>query len=351
MQAIVRGFLGRRRFERIRQHVALFNRLTKEVAGICLEEVVLGHVMELILNFTRANDRYRLLLSVIDRMVAQQLDDIIESTVDWMCVSVAQETLTDAANYILLHRNERVDGLKNLEKSNNPLIKLLVELCGEVVGDFARPVVLESIMEEVHEYLVKSYGEYIYQRLSDDVVSVLVVRSIQDALMALLVESDEAVHPRGAAKDRLKAIKADTIAGKDRYKADESSAGNGYDDHRISKLLHDTQNYLSNLSANIERSYSTSSLSSQEKDHERNERKRHHRGRHDDDRQVIHEEVKAYVDDIVLRTLLQRTAAEHQTEAKEQTLSLNSSLTPPEDQGNYHESGVSPRTASAENFR
>jgi hypothetical protein len=74
-----------------------------------------------------------------------------------------------------------------LRSTHNPLLRILVSLCDEVCDPWMRATVVDAILEESEEYLLRLHSDFVWDHVAGEVLAVVV----RDALFDVLVMNEE----------------------------------------------------------------------------------------------------------------------------------------------------------------
>lgn len=159
IQAVLRGFLARRRVRRMLNYLMSFLVVTDQLANVLIEEIVISASLEMCMDSYKTLQRYKEVIFATERALSWVSSGITVNEVDKMLHEIVRETIDDA-NSIVLHRIEqnRVEDEETIAK-RNPILFALLEVCAEVADDYTRKAVIEAIKEESVVYLQRLHSK------------------------------------------------------------------------------------------------------------------------------------------------------------------------------------------------
>ena len=157
IQAIVRKFVANLRVNRIRRRLIVFMAVTEECSARYLEEMVLVSALEISMEYFRNQRRFTLLQDSVERELDVVADSILAEVLDEFSDDVTNETISEVIA-LVIEKRRRVKAANDLAaapaaavttpiplvaKPQNPLIRILIQLCEESADEGIRNVVFQ----------------------------------------------------------------------------------------------------------------------------------------------------------------------------------------------------------------
>lgn len=105
IQAMIRRFIARRRFYRIKRHFQLFMSVTEDVSKRLMEEMVLSSSLEVALRALRTAQDYRILSTILKQTLDNILLEILEEVTQEMTYAMVVELVQAlSTSYLMLQK-------------------------------------------------------------------------------------------------------------------------------------------------------------------------------------------------------------------------------------------------------
>lgn len=185
LQAAYRGYCGRRKAKLLRRRLAIFQRVTEQVADIIMEQFILQTSLDLAINFHKVNSRYHRLRQEVEEGIVAEMESIVIEVVNEEVNKGTEELLLSAADSLVAIRRRQqlqrqIEATRTyrdyLSESQNPLITTLVVLLVEE----CREVVIEVVLAEAEAHMLIAHSQRIGPQLVDEFIRIEILRLLLD---------------------------------------------------------------------------------------------------------------------------------------------------------------------------
>jgi hypothetical protein len=184
IQSLTRKYLAKMKYLTIKRHVAFFQKITEGFKDLIVEEVVLSMAFEISLTFMKTYRKYLRVNETVEEVVKTQANQIVNEVVTKFAYESVIEILTTTADtFVIIQKYGSLENYRRILAENeekarikkNPLLASVFSLLEGVSDSFLRGIVIECIEEEVTEYLLNNYSEFVYDHLVSSVLKESVI--------------------------------------------------------------------------------------------------------------------------------------------------------------------------------
>jgi hypothetical protein len=184
IQRIIRGRKGRLRAQRQRLIISIKNQLSFTVTALLIDEICVGEVIDFCRELLGTEISVHEARRMENESMNRAVETIISNEMAHLIPLLVKEAIREEANAYLNRKKMAVQ---------NPLLRLIFDLCDEVVDEMLPRVAEKAVEEEVNTFLVerrvvKAFG-YLTEELFADIFVDLIDEAITESDFELGAES------------------------------------------------------------------------------------------------------------------------------------------------------------------